>query len=72
MHKHNLTDIFLPPKIKRFTWGRRNPMMQARLNYAIGTNSLMDTVQSCKILPGYRSDHSRMELDLFLSSFTKG
>ena len=32
----------------------------------------MDIVQSCKILPGYRSDHSRVELDLFHNSFTKG
>ena len=46
-------------------------MKQARLDYAIGTKCLMDIVQSCKILPGYRSDHSRIELDLFLNSFTK-
>ena len=71
MDKHNLTDIFkqLHPKVKRFTWQRRYPMKQARLDYAIGTNSLMDIVQ---ILPGYRSNHSRIELDLFLNSFTKG
>ena len=67
MNKHNLTDIFrqLHPQVKHFTWRQRNPMKRARLDYAIGTNSLMDIVQSCKILPGYRSDHSRIELDLF-------
>ena len=32
----------------------------------------MDIIQSCKIIPGYRSDHSRIELDLVLNLFTKG
>ena len=32
----------------------------------------MDISKSCEILPGYRSDHSRIELDLVLNSFTKG
>ena len=74
MDKYNLTDIFrqLHSKVKRYTWRRKNPIKQARLDYAIGTNSLMDIIQSCKILPGYRSDHSRLELDLLLNSFTKG
>ena len=38
----------------------------------MGTYSLMNIIQSCKILPGYRSDHSRIEFDLVLNSFTKG
>ena len=32
----------------------------------------MDIIKSCEILPGYRSDHSRIELDFVLNSFTKG
>ena len=72
--EHNLSDIFrqLHPKIKRFTWRRRRTMKQARLDHVIVTNSLMDIVQTCKLLLGYRSDHSRIELNLFLNSFTKG
>ena len=74
MDKNALTDIFrqLHSESKRFTWRRRNPIKLARLDYAIGTNSLVDIIKSGKILPGYRSDHSRIELDLVLNSFTEG
>ena len=60
------------PDVKRYTWRRKNPLKQARLDYAIGTNSLLDITKSCKILPGYRSDHSRIELDLLMDPFIKG
>ena len=58
MHKHNLTDIY-----KMIYMAKKK---QARLDYVTGTHTLMDihVVQSCKMLYGYRSDHSRTELDL--------
>ena len=41
MQALNLSDIFrqLNPSLRRYTWCRRNPVKQARLDYAIGTNS---------------------------------
>ena len=68
MQALNLSDIFrqLNPSLRRYSWLRRNPVKQACLDYAIGTNSLLDTVHSCNILPGYRSDHSRIEIKLLL------
>ena len=74
MATNNLVDIFrqLHPNTKRYTWRRKNPIKQARLDYFIGSNRLMDIVQKCSILPGYRSDHSRLEIEILLDTFKKG
>ena len=50
----------------------QNPIKQARLDYFIVSNSLIDITSSCKIIPGYRSDHSIQELSLIISKFKKG
>ena len=57
---------------KRFTWRRRNPLKQARLDYIIAPSPFMDHVNDCVIRPGYRSDHSFVELTLATSRFIKG
>ena len=74
LEKNMLVDIYrqLNPNTKRFTWRRKNPLKQARLDYFIGSNSLMDIVHSCNIVPGYRSDHSRLNIEILLDSFEKG
>ena len=70
----NLCDIFreMNPELKRYTWRRKNPLKQARLDYAIGSRALLDIINSCKIVPGYRSDHSRVDIELLLNPFIKG
>ena len=70
MQALNLSDIFrqLIPSIRRYTWRRRNPVKQARLDYAIGTNIWPDIMHSCNTLPGYGSDHSQIEIVLLLDS----
>ena len=35
-------------------------------------NSMLDIVHSCKILPGYRSDHSKIEFEILLNTFNRG
>ena len=74
MHQYHMSDIFrqMYPNTKRYTWRRKNPMKQARLDYVIGSNCILDLVHSCKILPGYRSDHSKIEFELLLNSFNRG
>ena len=70
----NLCDIFreINPKLKRYTWRRKNPLKQARLDYAIGSKALLDIINSCKIAPGYRSDHSKVDIELSINPFIKG
>ena len=69
-----LCDAFrlLNPTAKRFTWRRRNPIKQARLDYFLISQTLADLITNCNIKPGYRSDHSRVDLDIMLNTFSQG
>ena len=70
----NLVDIYryFNPDKKRFTWRRRNPVKQARLDYFLVSNSMVDIIDSCKINSSYRSDHSIIEMNITLSKFKCG
>ena len=46
------------PSKLRYTWRRKNPIKMARLDFFLISEELTNFVDSCKILPGYRSDHS--------------
>ena len=69
-----ISDIYreLHPNTKRYTWRRKNPIKQARLDYFFGSSNIIDVTNSCKIRPGYRSDHSIVELELLLDPFVRG
>ena len=60
------------PDTKRFTWRKKNPLKQARLDYFLVSNSMRDLIDSCNIKPSYRSDHSILELKIFFSQFKIG
>ena len=70
----NLQDVFrtMHPTSKRYTWFKRNPIKQARLDYFICSNTMIYLVTDCNIKPGYRSDHSAIELKIKLNNFTRG
>ena len=74
IENENWVDIFryFNPTTKRYTWRRKNPLKQARLDYFIASQSFLDNVNKCVIRPGYRSDHSFVELNLITSHFVKG
>ena len=74
MQFQNLTDAYrsLHPDICRYTWRRKHPVKQARLDYFIISESLLDITDSCKINPGYRSDHSIIEINLVINHFHRG
>ena len=69
----NLTDIYryFHPLTKRYTWHRKKPFQQARLDYIITSNNFVDLVEKCNIKPGYRTDHSIVELDIQLCKFAR-
>ena len=74
IQSHNLVDAyrFYHENAKRYTWRRKNPVQQARLDYFIISNQFLDFVNTCNIHPGYRTDHSIVELKINLCNFTKG
>ena len=71
---HNMKDAFryLHPTLKRYSWQRRNPIKQARLDYFIVLESLTDLIADCNIKPGYGSDHSILEINLVINPFQCG
>ena len=74
IEKQNLCDVYrnLNPEKRRYTWRRKNPIKQARLDYFIASTPLLDIINSCDIKPGYRSDHSILELDITFCNFIRG
>ena len=64
----------LNPDSKCFTWRRKNPIRQARLDYFLTSENLGNIihVDTIKVKPGYRSDHSTVILELKFNKFEKG
>ncbi len=62
----------LHPKLRRYTWHRRNPIQQARLDFFLLSESLLPSVKNCLTEASYRSDHSMVILTLKFSKFVKG
>ena len=72
--ENNLFDAYreLHPTTKRFTWRRKNPLKQARLDFFLLTENLISTVKQTQIETGYRSDHSFITLVLAMDNFKHG
>ena len=51
---------------------KKNPLKQARLDYIITSSCFTDLITSVNIRPGYRSDHSMVELTFLISHFRRG
>ena len=60
MAENYLCDIFRVryPETRSFTWWRKDPFKQRRLDYYLISNSLQDSVSSLSISPSAQSDHS--------------
>ena len=69
-----LTDTYryFFPDRKRFTWRKKKPLKQARLDLFLTSASTTDIIQSIDIKPGYRSDHSLVVMSVILNSFERG
>ena len=70
----NLLDTYryLNPTTTRFTWRRKTPLQQARLDYCLCSRTLTDLIHKSDILPGYRTDHSLLKVVFHLSKFQQG
>ena len=60
------------PSLKRYTWRRKNPLKQSRLDLFLVTESIINSVKSSKIETGYKSDHSMVTLLLAMDNFEHG
>ena len=62
------------PNTKSFTWHRPDGSQHSRIDMIWIPDRLVGTVQSCEILPFFRSDHSYVHLNIVLpfnTSFTR-
>ena len=69
--KYNLIDPWrvLNPDKQQYTWHRTNPIKQGRLDFFVISSELMNFVENASILPGYRTDHSYIEIELKINDF---
>ena len=74
IQNYNLKDIWreLHPDARIFTWQKYNENKQSRLDFFLISPSLLPFVQKAEIIPGFRSDHSGIELEIDFSRFTRG
>ena len=70
----NLADVYrdFHPDQKRYTWRKTHPLKQARLDFILISQSLVQKVQNCDILSSYKSDHSPVLLNLKCNDFKHG
>ena len=74
MESNNLLDIYRQqhPHTKRYSWHKRNPIKQARLDFFLVSSCMSDIITECDIKPSYRSDHSILEIKFLLNKITFG
>ena len=66
MENADLVDFWriLNPDTKWYTWRRKNPNIQCRLDFFLISCSLCTDILEAYILPGYKSDHSLITLTI--------
>ena len=70
----SLIDPFreLYPDIRRYTWRKKTPFKQARLDFFLFSENMLTNLINCKIETSYRSDHSMIVLELVFNPFVRG
>ena len=72
---YDLIDIYRNkyPQKKEYTWhSNSSPPIFCRLDYFFVSTSLENNVTDCKILPGYKTDHSAVALNINLIKLNRG
>ena len=69
----DVSDIFRVryPLLKRYTFNRKNPRIQRRLDYMFTCNNIQEYIDSVDILPSFASDHSPVAIKINLNSNIK-
>ena len=68
MSENDLCDIFSVrnPEMKRYTWHRKTPFKQRRLDYFLVSDHLQDQIDHVDIIASIQSDHSTLKLKVSL------
>ena len=69
----DVSDIFRVryPLLKGYTFNRKNPRIQRRLDYMFTCNNIQEYIDSVDILPSFASDHSPVAITINLNSNIK-
>ena len=67
--KYHLGDIWriYNPTLKRYTWRRRNPLQQSRLDFWLISESIISCIKVCNIGISFLSDHNVINLQIQLT-----
>ena len=60
------------PNTRRYTWRKRTPLKQARLDFFLISEQLLTSLESCTIASSYRSEHSIIKLKLKFNESKRG
>lgn len=73
MEEFELCDIWRVknPNLKYFTWRKRNPLIQCRLDFWLISEFLTGNVTNTAIEPSVKTDHSRITLSISGTQFNK-
>ena len=71
---NDYVDVFrqFHPDTLRYTWRKKNPLKQSRLDFFLISGNLLPSVKLVSIEPSYRSDHSMVTLNFKFNDFIKG
>ena len=71
MNSLDLIDSFryLNNNVKRFSWQKKSALKQARLDYFLTSNIMVDMIDSCDIKLSYCSNHSIIDLFIYLGFY---
>ena len=62
----------LNPDTSRYTWRRKQPEVHCRLDFFLVSQNLMGNVVSADIIPGFKTDHSLITLNISLHTNPRG
>ena len=73
-HDLNLVDVWRihNPDIRRYTWRQHDSPKQSRLDFFLISAELNSKLVTCDIKPGYRSDHSLIDIHLDFNYMERG
>ena len=60
------------PEERRYTWRQTQPTVHCRLDFFLTSQSFLGSITSANILPGFKTDHSMITLNISLHSNPRG
>ena len=74
MNELDLVDVWrtLNEDERRYTWRRKNPEVHCRFDFFLASQTLLGNITIAEIVPGYKTDHSMITLNISLHSNRRG